>query len=70
VAIPEGRECAVVETLRTRRGVAFPVPGFGASDCHACPAHLLRVPGFFGAKDLVRGMAPSVLYEPREGRAA
>ncbi len=70
VAIPDGRECAVVETLRTRRGVAFPVPGFGASDCRACPAHLLRVPDFFGAKDLARGMAPSVLYEPRARRGA
>lgn len=68
VAIPEGRECAIVETLRNRPGVGFPVPGFGASDCRACPAHLLRVPDRFGAEDLARGMAPSVLYEPRESR--
>lgn len=70
VAIPDGRECAVVETLRTRPGVGFPVPGFGASDCRACPAHLLRVPDPFGAEDLARGMPPSVLYACGERRGA
>ncbi len=70
VAIPDGRECAVVETLRTRPGVGFPVPGFGASDCRACPGHLLRVPDPFEAKDLARGMPHSVLYESRTRREA
>ena len=69
VAIPEGRECAIVETLRSRPGFQFPAPGFGASDCRACPAHLLRAPDTFGAEDLTRGLGPSVLYDRRE-RAA
>ncbi len=70
VAIPDGRECAVVGTLRTRPGVSFPVLGLGASDCRACPAHLLRVPDHFGPADLARGMPPAILYEPRKRRGA
>ncbi len=66
VAIPDGSECAVVGTLRTRPGVSFPVLGLGASDCRACPAHLLRVADLFGAEDLALDMPPSVLYEWQE----
>lgn len=43
VALPGGSECAIVATLLAG-GAAVPVPGFGASDCRACPAHLLEIP--------------------------
>jgi Uri superfamily endonuclease len=37
---PDGDECAVVAGL-IAAGWQVPVPGFGASDCRHCPAHLL-----------------------------
>lgn len=43
VALPGGSECAVVTAL-LGHGAAVPVPGFGASDCRACAAHLLEIP--------------------------
>ena len=45
LALPGGRECAVVEGLLDRVGATVPVPGFGSSDCRACRAHLLALPG-------------------------
>ena len=44
VAIPGGRECAIVAAALRVPGVTMPSPGFGSSDCRACPAHLLRLP--------------------------
>lgn len=51
--LPGATECALVAALladssKRRRGadalsVRIPVPGFGASDCRACPAHLLAL---------------------------
>jgi len=38
-----GRECDLVGELLARGGRAV-LPGFGSSDCHGCPAHLLRMP--------------------------
>ena len=49
---------------------AFPVLGFGGGDCRVRPAHLLRAPDHFGAKELARGMPPSVLYVRRERQRA
>lgn len=40
--VPGGDECALVADMRARLAVGVPVPGFGASDCRCCPAHLLR----------------------------
>jgi len=37
-------ECQLVELL-AGRGFAFPLPGFGSSDCRSCQSHLLRWPG-------------------------
>ena len=37
-----GEECDLVSRL-TGAGASAPIPGFGSSDCRACPAHLLRV---------------------------
>ncbi len=36
------RECELVDHLRARPDVDIPLPGFGASDCRRCPAHLIR----------------------------
>ncbi|AXS42669.1 GIY-YIG nuclease family protein [Breoghania sp. L-A4] len=41
VAFPDGLECKLVEALRAA-GLSFPMPGFGATDCRHCEAHLLR----------------------------
>lgn len=43
-ARPEGRECDLVKALLSLPGTAIPLPGFGSSDCRACPAHLVEVP--------------------------
>ncbi|SDD79776.1 DUF123 domain-containing protein [Rhodospira trueperi] len=39
---PGGHECALIAEARARLAVAVPVPGFGASDCRRCPAHLVE----------------------------
>ncbi|MBF0561993.1 MAG: DUF123 domain-containing protein [Alphaproteobacteria bacterium] len=41
VALPEGDECAALRFVL--EGAVVPVPGFGASDCRVCPAHLVQV---------------------------
>lgn len=38
---PDGGECALVADLA---GWPVPLPGFGSSDCTACPSHLLGWP--------------------------
>ena len=48
-AVPGGRECALLRDLLARPGVSVPVPGFGSSDCRACPAHLVSLPAGFEA---------------------
>lgn len=40
-AAPGAAECALVAALLSRPDVEAPVPGFGSSDCRACPSHLL-----------------------------
>ena len=45
--VPGGRECALVRDLLLVPGVSVPVPGFGSSDCRACPAHLVSLPKSF-----------------------
>lgn len=41
--VPEGQECDLVSQFSALSGSAFPVPGFGSSDCKTCPSHLLLV---------------------------
>ncbi len=43
-AVPGGQECALVGGLLELPGTSVPLPGFGSSDCRACPAHLVRLP--------------------------
>lgn len=43
LAVPGGSECALVQRSLACPGVSVPIPGFGSSDCRACPAHLLAV---------------------------
>lgn len=42
-AVLGGDECALRAAL-SAAGAAVPVPGFGSSDCPACPSHLLLCP--------------------------
>jgi Uri superfamily endonuclease len=42
LAFPGGNECSLVDRLLAA-GCDVPAPGFGSSDCRACPAHLLRL---------------------------
>lgn len=44
IAVPGGRECAIVAAVAALPGVTTPIPGFGSSDCRACPAHLVLLP--------------------------
>lgn len=44
LALPGMGECDVLGFLLALPGVTVPVPGFGSSDCRACPAHLLTAP--------------------------
>ena len=42
LAFPGATECAIADFVVVR-GAQVPVPGFGASDCRRCEAHLLAV---------------------------
>lgn len=42
-ACPGADECAVVAAALAHPGAAIPLRGFGASDCRACAAHLVRL---------------------------
>ena len=42
VAFPGARECEIADFV-VARGAHAPIPGFGASDCRSCEAHLLAV---------------------------
>ncbi len=42
LAFPGGDECALAARA-VALGAGVPVPGFGASDCRRCPAHLFAV---------------------------
>ncbi|MCB2078170.1 MAG: GIY-YIG nuclease family protein [Novosphingobium sp.] len=42
VAIEGGNECALVDLLSASGAFAFPVAGFGSSDCPRCRSHLLK----------------------------
>ncbi len=48
-AVPGGRECALLRALLELPGTSVPIPGFGSSDCRACPAHLVALPQGFEA---------------------
>ena len=44
IACPGGSECALLARARSMPGAGVPAPGFGATDCRTCPAHLVRLP--------------------------
>ncbi len=46
-AVPGGRECDLLARVLEAPGASVPVPGFGSSDCPACPTHLVAMPGDF-----------------------
>lgn len=43
VVAPGGRECELFARFSALAGSDIPVPGFGASDCRTCPAHLFSL---------------------------
>ena len=43
-ALPNGRECDLVDRALQLPGIHVPVSGFGSSDCRRCAAHLLALP--------------------------
>lgn len=40
-AVPDGRECDIVDRLLSTGEFETALPGFGSSDCRRCAAHLL-----------------------------
>lgn len=67
VALPGGDECGLVSGVRRWPGTTVPAPGFGASDCRVCPAHLLRLAAGMTLDDLE---APSLLAGLAEASGA
>ena len=59
-AVPGGRECDLLDRLLEAPGAAVPVPGFGSSDCRACPAHLLALPAAFDPHGLAAALSAAV----------
>ena len=55
LAFPGARECEIADFI-VARGAHVPIPGFGASDCRSCEAHLLAV-----EPDLVRAFMSTTL---------
>ncbi len=43
-AVPGGRECDLLARVLDMPGASVPIPGFGATDCRRCPAHLVALP--------------------------
>jgi Uri superfamily endonuclease len=41
LAVPDGRECKLVEALLRTRRFGIAIPGFGSTDCRNCESHLL-----------------------------
>jgi len=41
LAVPGGKECALVRRLAASGAFATALPGFGSSDCRSCEGHLL-----------------------------
>ncbi len=54
-AVPGGRECDLLARVLDMPGASVPVPGFGSSDCRACPAHLVALPAGFDLDEAVIG---------------
>jgi Uri superfamily endonuclease len=52
---PEGDECRWRAGVQADRRASVPLPGFGSSDCRACPAHLLSVPDAAVVADALAG---------------
>ena len=59
---PGGGECALVDHVSAGKGITFPVPGFGSSDCRHCPAHLLAASGPKRILDRLKSLAGLRLY--------
>ncbi len=59
-AVPGGRECDLLARVLDMPGASVPVPGFGSSDCRACPAHLVALPADFDARGLAAALSAAV----------
>jgi Uri superfamily endonuclease len=43
LAIPNGNECNLVQSLSSSERIRFPIKGFGSSDCAFCISHLMQI---------------------------
>ncbi len=55
-AVPGGCECDLLARVLEMPGASVPVPGFGATDCRACPAHLVALPAGFDPRGLAAAL--------------
>lgn len=65
IAYPDGDECVLAAEALALAGAEVPAPGFGASDCPRCPAHLIRIPESTTIEDLpalLPGPAGTVIW--------
>ncbi len=60
-AVPGGRECDLLDRLLEAPGAVVPVPGFGSSDCRACPAHLVALPAGFGPRGVAAALSAAAV---------
>ena len=60
-AVPGGRECDLLDRLLEAPGAVVPVPGFGSSDCRACPAHLVALPAGFDPRGLAAALSAAAV---------
>ncbi len=60
-AVPGGRECDLLDRLLEAPGAVVPVPGFGSSDCRACPAHLVALPAGFDPRGLTAALSAAAV---------
>ncbi len=51
-AVPGGCECDLLDRLLEAPGASVPIPGFGATDCRRCPAHLVALPPHAGLESI------------------
>lgn len=62
LALPGGDECTVLAVALGLDSAVVPSPGFGASDCVTCPAHLVKVSDDLDVSVLAAGVTDAVIW--------
>jgi len=57
LAFPGDDECRLFRALAALPGATIPLPGFGASDCATCPAHLVALSAESGLAEFRQAVA-------------